>query len=1032
MNGALPRDGFSLRLAKRMSFRVPLCSAQHMLGDEPNRPAVRIIATELVGALCLALVVSHPVEGPACVALGASAFDSHDIAVRRMGLELITHVLHEASLVLRSHQRGASTNMAQQRIESHGAAAGSQDGGEGGHELAPQPAPNLCVAHVAGRPLTEGRPHQDPEGSVVGGTAHGAWACELRCAIRQRAVREALLRLNHWQPGTRWMAVHALTRFAESGDIDAERELLPRLIDKLHDDMGFPGIGLAASEAIEALYGGGSHAQHRATLSALMDAVRALGTQQHDTKSHDATSHDAGHRLVGSKPWLVRLLVLRMVRRLANCQPDGRWPDGGKGDHAEMVVVVQQQLDELTRLTAPADGDDCANWLTPAVEHAAEAGDAKAGHAEATRRCTRRMLDAMLNRSLNLQARWEAMLRLSLLLEEDMEPRDAAEDHVKANARLSAEARAEARAEVRAVALQAIEVGGASVEDTQSRHCAMNLLTRLQPTLVPRWGVCARWAPGVDDAVDADVVAALAGRLADPIDVMRLQGGERLVDLASAVSAKGESTITHVLLSALLEPRDGEIYTRFSAASALRRLAARCSNYAAAAAVPPALHRLPQEGPAAMAVVEELRRAFSRCHSENGEEAGEKEGKRENGEAESEVEGKRGHSSASVAVTAAGAQSFAQGATLASGFDATLDAAEGRVGAAHCLARMRTYPPSVRRRALADFRASKSCELSDESRMRRRGMVLLRQMVDDATRRSTLQTVARLAANESGSTKEASHYGRITHSTSPIHLLREAIHEAAPSMRPTLDTLFQRLDLPTLRHVSAVEERARRASLRIEQLVSIESATEEVQAAQHVRRPNASSGAAPRARAQLRVQQPRAQQPHAQFLETTTLDPSVQASLCTHKESSWPTCGSDWHLDGGPRGYKLWLLLDRASTLDARVARQLSSAGFGPLGSVDEHSSIVVVPHDNADALCRRAQRLWVDGALAQTEEGQQEHLHRQPVQIHAGLLDDEALEAAGCVVDARPGDALLFFPGIFHKTQDILAERISVLAEAV
>ena len=44
---------------------------------------------------------------------------------------------------------------------------------------------------------------------------------------------------------------------------------------------------------------------------------------------------------------------------------------------------------------------------------------------------------------------------------------------------------------------------------------------------------------------------------------------------------------------------------------------------------------------------------------------------------------------------------------------------------------------------------------------------------------------------------------------------------------------------------------------------------------------------------------------------------------------------------------------------------------------------------------------------------------------------DRDALEAIGCTVAAAPGDLLLFFPGIFHRTQDVEHYRVSLIAEA-
>ena len=41
------------------------------------------------------------------------------------------------------------------------------------------------------------------------------------------------------------------------------------------------------------------------------------------------------------------------------------------------------------------------------------------------------------------------------------------------------------------------------------------------------------------------------------------------------------------------------------------------------------------------------------------------------------------------------------------------------------------------------------------------------------------------------------------------------------------------------------------------------------------------------------------------------------------------------------------------------------------------------------------------------------------------------ALEAASCVVASDPGDLLLLFPGVFHRTQDVGGHRVAIIAEA-
>ena len=44
---------------------------------------------------------------------------------------------------------------------------------------------------------------------------------------------------------------------------------------------------------------------------------------------------------------------------------------------------------------------------------------------------------------------------------------------------------------------------------------------------------------------------------------------------------------------------------------------------------------------------------------------------------------------------------------------------------------------------------------------------------------------------------------------------------------------------------------------------------------------------------------------------------------------------------------------------------------------------------------------------------------------------DAEVLEAASCVVRAERGDALLLWPDLFHRTQNIAVDRVAFNAEA-
>ena len=117
-------------------------------------------------------------------ASAANATESHDIAIRWMGLEAMERLLE------------------------------------------------LNNTAALGWAATAGRPTWDEYGSP-GGTLD-----------RGHALREMGSRLEHWQPGTRWMATHGVGAFAPKDSL----QVLDGLVKALQGDMGFPGIGLHASE----------------------------------------------------------------------------------------------------------------------------------------------------------------------------------------------------------------------------------------------------------------------------------------------------------------------------------------------------------------------------------------------------------------------------------------------------------------------------------------------------------------------------------------------------------------------------------------------------------------------------------------------------------------------------------------------------------------------------------------------------------------------------------------------------------------
>ena len=74
----------------------------------------------------------------------------------------------------------------------------------------------------------------------------------------------------------------------------------------------------------------------------------------------------------------------------------------------------------------------------------------------------------------------------------------------------------------------------------------------------------------------------------------------------------------------------------------------------------------------------------------------------------------------------------------------------------------------------------------------------------------------------------------------------------------------------------------------------------------------------------------------------------------------------------------------------------------------------------------------------AETPSPQDEEYWIDWESIHSGgkhpaeVADHAGLEAAACLVIAEPGDSLLLFPEVYHRTQDIATSRIAAIVEAV
>ena len=127
---------------------------------------------------------------------------------------------------------------------------------------------------------------------------------------------------------------------------------------------------------------------------------------------------------------------------------------------------------------------------------------------------------------------------------------------------------------------------------------------------------------------------------------------------------------------------------------------------------------------------------------------------------------------------------------------------------------------------------------------------------------------------------------------------------------------------------------------------------------------------------------------------------------------------------------------------------------WAPLQKEDKPDSraqqnIVVAPLNNAQQLCELVERLNAtigadtlakEGVRAQPKDEWQLRTDADGTsgwsledgyEAHGRRSDKRALEAASCVVEADAGDVLLFFPGVFHRTQDVDGKRVAIIAEA-
>lgn len=178
-----------------------------------------------------------------------------------------------------------------------------------------------------------------------------------------------------------------------------------------------------------------------------------------------------------------------------------------------------------------------------------------------------------------------------------------------------------------------------------------------------------------------------------------------------------------------------------------------------------------------------------------------------------------------------------------------------------------------------------------------------------------------------------------------------------------------------------------------------------------------------------------------EFLE---LDPEQQYRTCMKPD--WMDCGCEWHVDGGHRGYKVWALLHKGAP-HPKVPAEYAAA------PARDNANVAVAPMDHVQQICEIAINLNASLGEAHAEELAREipkagstqtvrssdaagsalsgEIQEQLQETYARTKDQKVLNEASCVLDADPGDIFLFYPELFHRTQDIGMPRLAFIADA-
>ena len=886
-------------------------------------------------------------EGASCLSIAANRTESHDIAIRWMGVEAMNRLL---------------------TLGDETTAAGTFRYGTVG-----------WIWDQFGSP-----------GSSLG----IGWA-----------LYEMESRLEHWQPGTRWMVLHGVGTFApvalrspnsassasggdgvtdedgkegkgdtdgegvdededEDEDAHARSSSVDRLIGivesvllSLRGDMGFPGIGLLAAETLPRLFAGGTH----------VDRVLTALARQLDTKEEDVSGR-------GTTATLVRLLVIEATRQISASSdavtlhsPEAareltqlvaesrrsevrvaalltlassgvELPAASRriliesfgshelmqqSDGAEERCALLKALVSL-RTSAPIEGDDQGSVHTMAAhtsQHAA-CGDQAARdeckdwscHAAAYLRIRDGGADGAFNeasemrrlvtepeRTLGLLAvapksKGAALLCMHYLASQ---PADrASSDGSGLSHQFGAHRQ---RLRWRALLTLPLVLPIADANSTAAvRALALQLLQRDEDVMDRYAGMKALAL--VAERGDNGAITALGHALRDWVDVIKLQAGEHLVALAVGAPA-------HALEVLLRQLQYDDPYTRFAAAVALRKLAAMPAVCGAAAqraeqlvlvTVFGQLHTGAPE--ALLRVANATRAAFeSNCFLRT---TGPAATSRVHAEADGTVVPQE-----RVRPTIAAASNEVTDAAGGEGTHASVASRarmrRGVVGSAHCFSQLRALPAAVFERALNEFRLQhRQCNdsvLSDPSGARARGVLLVRQAVSTAEAATNLAYLRELRSNTSERAAPVKRYhGRSTFRGGKMNNPQD-IHRVNPQLLSTLDGLL-------------ADWNARGMTPQLPHQPSYRWGSHELQVRE---------------------------------IEHVVLNPDDHDCPFIDDVLKIP-CGCDWHVDGGMRGYKMWVPLEKKAR---------------------SHTNIVLAPMNHAAQLCDLAGRLNASHTKANGEE---------------------------------------------------------------